>query len=698
MHGADNVGKAPRLAALGGSSNKHRMSKMGCSFRQIDRASDCHEAAVERAWSASRGCSASRAYRASRAGAASPAASDGAEPTPARRPTRLATGRFDGHGSGRTGAWRRLVVLLAASVFALLGSTAAFGIVSSNVDPIFNGVNINALVGAEQFYLNGYWGQRVVIANVEAGHVWNGHMTLGHVADFINHSSIAATPPNYDVHATAVGHVLVGRSDLNVALGPGITITIPAPDSYFYLASDSEGRNYNWSAFTGLAPMATFWSSALATGFSSDGSFSTTNTTIRYAYDTVMRPSAYQSGRVAHVVNSSWGFSDPGGSGYTSRLVDGLGYAFGTTVVVAAGNHLGAMQQVTGPASGYNSIAVAALASDTSTPAYGAVAGFSNAGPNDFYNPKTKTTIGGVRAAVDLAAPGSNLTLAYYGGTTGSNSGGTDITAGSPYYFLVDAAGTSFASPIVAGGAALLVDVGLDIYAGNAAAVDGRVIKAVLLNSAAKTDGWDNGQSVSSGVVVTTQSLDHTVGAGMLDLQKAYNQYTTGTSDVPGLGGGIVASTGWDYGQVSEGSPNWYNLGSAKAGKRLTATLAWFVNRSYTPFQLDVQFANLDLEVWTLDGAGSPASLIAESRSIYNNVEHLQFDLPETSDYALRVLWAGEVYDMSTTANSEWYGLAWRIESPIPVPEPAVAWLAAAALSVILVRFRHRRHAGRSGR
>ena len=654
------------------------MTKMDSSFSTIEQATNRRDPPGERARIARR----ARAF-----GPAALGRKPRKKPTepPARRQVRHCGREL----LGCPGKWWLSVVLLIATyAFVCLGNTAVvYGIVSSNVDPIFNGVNINELVGAEQFYLNGYWGQRAVIANVEAGHVWNGHMTLEHVADYINHSSIAATPPNYDVHATAVGHVLVGRSDLNVTLAPGITFTISAPDSYFYLASDSAGTNYNWSAFTGLAPMATLWSSALATGFSSDGSFSTTNTTIRYAYQTAMQPNAFKSGQAAHVVNSSWGFSDPSGSGYTSRLVDGLAYAYGTTVVVAAGNHLGAMQQVAGPASGYNSIAVAALASDTSTPAYGSVADFSNAGPNDFYNPKTKTTIAGVRAAVDLAAPGANMTLAYYGGTTGSNAGGTDITSGSPYYFLVDAAGTSFSSPVVAGGAALLVDVGLDIYAGNNAAVDGRVIKAVLLNSAAKTAGWDNGQSLLGGVVTTTQSLDYAVGAGALDLGKAYAQYTAGTSDVPGLGGGSVASIGWDYGQVSEGSPNWYNLGSVESGKRLTATLAWFVNRSFTPFQLDVQFANLDLEVWALDGIGSPAALVAQSQSIYNNVEHLQFDLPYASDYALRVLWAGEVYDMGVTANTERYGLAWRIESAIPVPEPVAAMLVATALSLMIARF-----------
>ena len=576
-----------------------------------------------------------------------------------------------------------LRVALTVAALAAVLPRLALAVVSSNVDPdsIFNGVNINQLVGAETFYLNGYWGSRAVIANVEAGHVWNGHMTLHQVTNYINDPSIAGTTRQYDFHATAVGHVLVGQADLNVSLGEGITYTISAPESYYYTATDADGIVFNWSAFTGMAPTATLWSAAVATSFQSNGSFEINDTTLAYAYRTVMRPGAYSAGRKADVVNSSWGFEDPSGSDGATQLIDALAYANGTTVCLAAGNHETTPQPVGGPASGYNSISVAALASDTSTPVYVSPASFSNAGPNSFYNPKTGVTVPNARATVDLAAPGDNLTLAYYGGATGSNTGGADSTKGSPYYFLVDAGGTSFASPIVAGGAALLVDVGRDRYAGNAAAIDGRVVKAVLMNSAAKTAGWSNGQTTVAGRVTTTQSLDYAVGAGALDLANAYTQYTTGTADVAGLGGGNVATTGWDYGRVAAGSPNDYFLAPVGPHSRLTVTLDWFVNRSFDELTLataDVQMGNLDLEVWSVLN-GALDQKVGESVSLYNNAEHLSFNLPEGQYYALRVLWAGETYDVpGNTPDVESYGLAWQVST---VPEPSSIMLVLLALA-----------------
>ena len=53
------------------------------------------------------------------------------------------------------------------------------------------------------------------------------------------------------------------------------------------------------------------------------------------------------------------------------------------------------------------------------------VAGFSSRGPNDFVVPAAPgsnaapTVIPGVRPAVDIAAPGEDLVLAFYGGLTG---------------------------------------------------------------------------------------------------------------------------------------------------------------------------------------------------------------------------------------------------------------------------------------
>jgi len=89
----------------------------------------------------------------------------------------------------------------------------------------------------------------------------------------------------------------------------------------------------------------------------------------------------------------------------------------------------------------------------------------------------------GVRAPVDLVAPGENLTLAYYGGGTGGNAFGGPVTLQNNLYSS-GLNGTSFAAPIVAGGAALVASAGKALYTSDAKAIDGRVIKAVLMNSA----------------------------------------------------------------------------------------------------------------------------------------------------------------------------------------------------------------------
>ena len=125
-----------------------------------------------------------------------------------------------------------------------------------------------------------------------------------------------------------------------------------------------------------------------------------------------------------------------------------------------------------------------------------------------------------MRAAVDIVAPGATLTSAFYGGQTGGNNPtlagstpfpGTDLYSGA-------VGGTSFAAPIVAGGAALMISGSrLDAtLAGNDNARDARVIKSALLNSADKIPDWTNRQRLVDGIVTTTQSLDWTSGAGAL--------------------------------------------------------------------------------------------------------------------------------------------------------------------------------------
>jgi subtilisin family serine protease len=160
-------------------------------------------------------------------------------------------------------------------------------------------------------------------------------------------------------------------------------------------------------------------------------------------------------------------------------------------------------------------ISVAAMTGDTLSPPFSQVADFSSRGPGDFYNPATGVSVAAARPTVDIAAPGDNLTLAFYGGVTGGHVTGSDPTLGDGgayhgQYYIPGMAGTSFAAPVVAGGAALLVDAGrLFVGAGAASAemLDPRVIKATLMAGATTNAGWNNGQHASGGVITTEQAL-----------------------------------------------------------------------------------------------------------------------------------------------------------------------------------------------
>ena len=585
-------------------------------------------------------------------------------------------------------------MFFAAVVFCVLAQETAQAIVSSNADPtsIFNGVNINQLVGAETFYANGYWGASAVISNVEAGFIWNGHESLGKVTTFIADSSVVQTPKPYDFHATMVGEVLAGvLPQINLNYGPFI-LTYDAPYTYWVSGTLSDGTNFNCSALTGIAPSASLWSAAVATSWNYEpdhsqelvDSFSLTAQSLSYAYTVSMLTGS--GGKTADVINSSWGDSSThDGSGFYTKIIDALAYSTHKIVVMAAGNDSGPTGD---PAAGYNGISVAATSSDTSSPVYGQAASFSNRGPIPFYNPKTGVTVPNARAGVDIAAPGDNLTLAFYGGLSGGHDplypGTSDPSNGSGGYYFYNVGGTSFSSPIVAGGAALVVDVGKSKFASDAHAIDGRVVKAVLLNSADKPAGWDNGQTIVGGIVTTKQALDYSTGAGLLNLDKAYTQYTAGTTDLSSLTGGTVQSVGWAFGHVSPAGANDYGFADALHGGKLAVTLSWFVDRQMNgdgQSASDIMFSNLDLEVFRVVDPQT-TQLVAESISDYNNTEHLYFDVPGDGNYFLRVLYAGEVYNLTDVSSTgEDYGLAWYYT----VPEPSVLILLASALAAIVV-------------
>ncbi|MEN0111027.1 MAG: S8 family serine peptidase [Planctomycetota bacterium] len=551
-----------------------------------------------------------------------------------------------------------------ARVYAPSREVRASNNVWTNAPSPFSGANVNALLGADVYYSAGITGAGARLANVEAGHIWSGHETLTHVSNFV-HSPAAwndsGTPGAQqadlvDRHATWVASIAGGR-----------------------VGGVSPGERQR-----GIAFGATIESGAIATQWNDDayaGGFSISGDSFFVPYNVFFAQS--------DVINSSWGGSDLDGVGFFSRLGDALANENpSATFVVSAGNAGPDDNTVGSPGSAYNAITVGALTNGGGN-AYDSAADFSSRGPQDWAG-------GGFfceacRSPVDIAAPGDRLQAAFYGGQTGGNNptlnGAFGVANGQG--FSSNIAGTSFSSPIAAGAAALVVSGAYadPQLAGNAASRDARVVKAVLLNSAEKTNGWDNGQSLVSGVIETSQSLDYATGAGALDIGGVYDQHLMAeTRDVPGAGAGalgVVGGVGWDYGEVAAGGTNTYLLDEATpAGTEFTVTLAWFRERvqSFLTDGSATDIAQVDLDLIVRDAVSG--DVVAQSISHVNVVEHLHFVAPATSTYQIEVDYFGEVFG---SVGAEQYGLAW---SAVTVPEPSSTGLLLVGAAVAVSRRR----------
>ena len=566
-------------------------------------------------------------------------------------------------------------------------------------------VPVNQAVGATRFYDFGFFGGGAVVTNIEAGSIWNGHESLtGRVSQYIADPAIVATGTTqlgqFDFHATAVGQAIGGQG--------------------------------NWSYLqAGIAPTAQLWSGAIATSWGPppapgyfSGSFDVTDASFLYPYVKAMRTGVVTGSGTTrtNIVNSSWGYADPAGRDPGTIAIDALAKENNVLVVMAAGNDGPDANTVGGPASGYNGISVAATMTGTVapyTPYYAEVADFSSRGPGDFFNPVTGTTAVGVRPTVDIAAPGDQLALAAYLGHTGGNVTGTNANAGATDLYFIGIAGTSFASPIVAGGAALMVDAATFVAPAvpftSSEMLDARVMKAVLMTSATAPAGWTNGQHVAGGVITTTQALDAATGAGLLDLDKSFRVYVGdplvvnntlivgqgSTLGVIGSGGGEnLELRGWDLGSVLDqtgggaGTTNTYAFAAPlTAGfNRLAATLTWFADRTLgdtLDSAVDTALADLTLQLIRTDAPGGE-KLIAQSIAPYGTTEFLRLSIPEDGTYALRVLGLDPVFNTTGSPLTTDYGIAWAI-----VPEPATwVMLVGAPLFCLLVPRRRSREPG----
>ncbi|MDG1875125.1 MAG: PEP-CTERM sorting domain-containing protein [Mariniblastus sp.] len=514
----------------------------------------------------------------------------------------------------------------------------------------FEGININSFVGAERFYDAGFDGTGAIVGNIEAGHVDSNHDVLGHVTTKVTGTGAAGT---LDDHATWVTHSMSGK-----------------------IAADAYDAS-NYYGF-GIGKGAETWSGAIATSFGSGGSFSVSNASTASVYSTMLKTGV--NGQTVDIFNSSWGYSSPSGFNVFAIGVDGFLNDTGKIGVASAGNSGSGSNTVGGIGAGYNSITVGSLGSDTAALPYDAVSGFSSRSPNDFRDLDPDQTVSSVRAAVDIVAPGQNLTLAANGTSSSYNT---------------NLQGTSFSAPIVAGGASLIVGAGKNLYAGNSKAIDGRVVKAVLLNGATKITGWDNGQAINAGVIETTQSLDWASGAGGMNLDASFDQYVNkaaggqaGTTDVAGLftgDQGNVDVVGWDFGFVGNDTgvddSNLYFIDQQLlGGTDFTVTLTWFADMISGA---DADFsnaganhlANLDLTVFEFDTLADRNIIgtTAQSFSLYNVVEHLHFQTTGTGFYGISVDYSFAQYDFDTPETGEFYGLSWSGVAAVPEPGSLLA-------------------------
>ncbi|MFH5804064.1 S8 family serine peptidase [Alienimonas sp. DA493] len=560
--------------------------------------------------------------------------------------------------------------------------------------------NASAAVGAERFYAAGYTGTRAYVANIEGGHAWNGHQDLTGV-NYIPSAPGTGTPTSSKQgHATATAHNIAG---------------VPSTGASY--DSDSYNSTLRHGIAFGVQESGRLYSGNVATAFGSGGSFSTTTTSVGTTYKDAFLDGMGGAGNpTADVVNGSWGFRSSDDSvdrqiraGFVVETVgiDAMIAQSGAVSVFSAGNDqdndpaAGADNNVGGIGAGYNSITVGALGPG---PDFDNISTFSSRGAAPFFDAKAAAGSGNTspdprflqpsgafsdaaRAVVDIVAPGTSV--------------GAPFTTTDPGIYH-SVSGTSFAAPIVAGGAALVVDAGKDLYGGGDA-IDGRVVKAVLLNSANKNlNGYDNGQFLDSGVVTTFQSLDLTYGAGALDLDAAFEQYVLAdTAGVLGNDGGLVGAVGWDLGSVSHdgllaAAEDLFFIGTELAGGSVfTTTLTWFAERVGANDTLEGTFedvlVDLDLEVFRFDALTQTViETVAQSISAFNVVEHLSFELPEDGYYGVRVSYFDEHWDFGDDDTATTYGLAWSgVARPAAVPEPGTACLVGVAgLAGVLIRRR----------
>jgi len=386
-------------------------------------------------------------------------------------------------------------------------------------------------------------------------------------------------------HATAVAHVLVGNNEnlfgSTTSFGP---LTGIAPNAQLLTGALAYARNNVSDTLAGITPEAVAFTLAAMTGLDGididgDGASDDVIQTVADWY-------GVEPWQPADVINISFGSiggfaGDDGvaeeraGEDFFSRVCNIIAWRTDTLIVASAGDFAESLEidtedeaTMTSPATAHNTIAVGRtgdggdITERQDDSSFGPVA-IRNwlsdpvelnqyvqdqfAGPDTVpadYNDLTVDLemlrdeemnppyvlpdeggmvpvpgLDGNRLALDLLAPGTFIELA-----TNPANGPEDVVNTATWE---DWQGTSFASAIVSGAIALMHEYGRAWEYDTSP----ELIKAVLLNSCLKPDGWDNSSSDSDQETdmfngqITIDALDRESGAGILDFERLLLQY-----------------------------------------------------------------------------------------------------------------------------------------------------------------------------
>jgi len=274
------------------------------------------------------------------------------------------------------------------------------------------------------------------------------------------------------------------------------------------------------------------------------------------------------------------------------------------TVVAGCGNGTDDFNSITKPSWGYNVISVGAARGlgrfpDNLRYVGPPLAQYSSTGPTD-----------DGRAKPDVIAPGITL-----GPGLDPNNGYWGANSPASY--------SSFASPHVAGLAALLIDAarlnGIDD------ADDPRVIKAIILNGAQKLVGWHKGNNDPNDDHLVP--LDYAQGAGLINAQSSYRQLVSGRLD-PNSGS---QNSGWNLDQIAlkQDDPNSVRVyvmpAALEPEDEFKATLTWYRHYDQSRLYHPLPLSRLTLELWQLDPNGQLLSLLDYSASTRDNLQHIYY-------------------------------------------------------------------------